>query len=234
MILQTFFDTGFSEIPDTLNPKENGYLFLLGGIIFFSFLILALVKRSNQRVFIVLIQLFFNSSSLEQKIKDSLKLTSFASVFLLVNYFLVFSTCTFLLLNYFQLIPFWLLGWISIATPILLFVIQVGFVWMINWITGATLPTGAVTGNTMIVFELTGVMLSVIALFWILNPEYSVYAVIMFIGIVSITQITRVTKNSFAVLNSGVGWYYILLYFCTLEILPLFVVYYYVQLNFLK
>lgn len=234
MFLQVFFNTGQVEIPEMLSVKDGGYLFFLGGLIFLSFLVLALVKRSNQRVFIVLFQLFFNSSSLEQKMKDSLKFTSFASIFLLINYLMTFTICIFLLLNYSQIFPEWLNIWISVAIPITTLIIQVVFVLTINWLTGASLPLGPIIGNTLIVFELSGVFLSILSLSWILNNELSYYLIIAFIGIVSITQIFRILKNSLAVLNNGVGWYYILLYFCTLEILPLFVAFYYVKVNFLK
>lgn len=234
MILQAFFNTGQGEIPEILSVKDDGYLFFLGGIIFLSFLLLALVKRSNQRVFVVLFELFFNSSSLEQKMKDSLKLASFASIFLLINYLVTFTICMFLLLNYMQFLPEWINSWIAVAVPIALLIIHVVFVLIINWITGASLPLGPVIGNTFIVFELSGVFYSLLALYWILNPELSFYLTIVFIAIVGFTQIFRVVKNSLAVLISGVGWYYILLYFCTLEILPLFVAYYYVKSNFLK
>lgn len=234
MILETFFSTGFVEIPEALSRKADGYLFYVGVIIFISFLILSLVKRSNQRAFVVLFQLFFNSSSLEQKMKESLKLTSFASIFLLINYLIIFSICTFLLLDHIQILPFWLNGLISLSIPMILVVVQVGFAFMVNWITGANLPMASIIGNTLIVLELSGVLLSVLALIWILNPESSLYLIFAFISIVAITQLFRVLKNSYTVLSCGVGWYYILLYFCTLEILPLFVAYYYVQLNFLK
>jgi hypothetical protein len=234
MILQTFFDTGLNTVPEALSPKDSGYLYLLGGVLFISFLFLALVKRSNHRVFELLVRLFFNPSNIDQRMKDGLRLTSFASLMLLVNYLVIFSVCSFLLFDFIQVLPSWVNSWITFIVPLFLLMIQIGFVLLVNWISGANLPMGSIIGNTLIVLELTGVLLSVLALFWVLNPEYSFQAAVVFLSLFGIAQILRVFKNSFTVLNSGVGWYYILLYFCTLEILPLFVAYYYVQLNFLK
>lgn len=234
MILQAFFETGFSDVPDALSKKDSGYLQILGAIIFLSFFLLALVKRSNYRVFETLVSLFLNSSNLEQRMKDSLKLTSFASVLLLINYLVIFSVCSYLFFDYIQLLPTWVNLWFTFLIPSCLLIIQIGFVLVVNWVTGANLPMNAIIGNTLIVIELTGLLLSLLALFWLLNPEFTYQATVVFISLLALTQIVRVFKNSITVLNSGVGWYYILLYFCTLEILPLFVAYYYVQLNFLN
>jgi len=47
----------------------------------------------------------------------------------------------------------------------------------------------------------------------------------------NLMNLVRVIKNSIVVIGAGVSWYYIILYFCTLEILPLFVAYHYVEMN---
>lgn len=234
MILQAFFGTGLSEIPEELNSRYDGYLFVFGTLVFMSFLALALVKRSNHRAFLVLVQLFINSAGLEQKMKDSLKVSSFASITLLINYLVLFGVCTFLFLTDFEVFSWYLKVSIAISLPVFLLLMHVFFVVMINWLVGANLPIGFILGNTFVILESAGVLLSLLALFWILNPEYSGYAMWAFLIVLFITQLMRVAKNSFAVLSTGVSWYYILLYFCTLEILPLFVAYYYVQLNFMK
>jgi hypothetical protein len=233
-MLQTFFGTGWSEIPEELNSRYDGYLFVFGTLVFLSFLALALVKRSNHRVFFVLLQLVINSAGLEQKMKDSLKLSSFASITLLLNYLVLFGVCTFLFLTDFEVFSWYFKVSIALTLPIFLLLMHVFFVVMINWLVGANLPIGFILGNTFVILESAGVLLSLLALFWILNPEYSGYAIWAFLIVLFMTQLMRVAKNSFAVLSTGVSWYYILLYFCTLEILPLFVAYYYVQLNFMK
>jgi hypothetical protein len=234
MILQAFFNTGFNEIPESLSPRDDGFVYFIGGAIFISFLILALVKRSNQRAFHTLIQLFFNSANIDQRMKESLRIDSFASIMLLVNYLIIFSVCISLFTNQFNVFPFWINFWFIWTFPLVLLVLQSGVIVLVNWIAGAKLPLPSLAGNTFITFQFIGLLLSILSLVWVLNPEYANQSAIVFISLLGLAQIIRLLKNSFAVLSNGVAWYYILLYFCTLEILPLFVAYYYVQSNFMK
>jgi hypothetical protein len=87
--------------------------------------------------------------------------------------------------------------------------------------------------NTLTLNQLVGIIFAILALFWIMNPEFNRILMIIFLLMVSVKYIIRGLKNSIVVLINGVSWYYIILYFCTLEILPLFVVCYYVKKNFL-
>jgi hypothetical protein len=234
MLLLSFFDTGITEVPEALAPRGRAEYYYIGLILFASFSMLAMVRRSNSRFFSVLIQLFLTATNLEQRLKDSMRLGSFASIVLVINYLVIFSVCFYFTLGYLN----WFGGWvnliISIVIPIILFVIQIVPVFFISGITDSGIPVVSVTANTLIGLQLGGIFLSLIALIWSLNPEFAPMTLIAFVSVISVIQFSRLFKNSFAVLSSGVSWYYIVLYFCTLEILPLFVAYYYVKLNFMN
>jgi hypothetical protein len=74
-----------------------------------------------------------------------------------------------------------------------------------------------------------GVVYFVLTTLWILQPDYVEVifqaAIWIFIG----ESIFRILKSVAVVLRQGVTWYYIILYFCTLEILPYLVTYFYVM-----
>ncbi|MES2798588.1 MAG: DUF4271 domain-containing protein [Bacteroidota bacterium] len=233
MILQTFFGTGLDEIPKALSPKEHGYLFLIGTLILGSFFILAFAKSLNLKVYAVLVQLVGNSNNIAQKMKESHRLFSTSSILLLVNYLLMSAVCLYLFNDYLQLYPSWFELLLGLGLPPILLLLQLTPPFIVNWITNAKMPMPTITGITIVGLQFTGLLLTVVALLWALNPRWGYYFLFAFLLIVVLSQTVRLFKNSFVLLGAGVSWYYILLYFCTLEILPLFVAFYYLRMNFL-
>lgn len=233
MILQSFFGSGMEDIPKALTAKEHGYFFLVGILILCSFFILAFAKTLNLRVYLVLAQLVGNSNNIAQKMKESHGLFSTSSILLLVNYLLMCSVCLYLFNDYLQLYPSWFELLIGLALPPFLLLLQISPIFIINWISGAKISMPTITGISMVVFQFGGLLLTGIALLWALNPRFGYEFLLTFMVVMILIQLVRLFKNSFVLLSGGVSWYYILLYFCTLEILPLFVVFYYLRMNFL-
>jgi hypothetical protein len=101
-------------------------------------------------------------------------------------------------------------------------------------ISGTNFPIVSFSANTLIGLQLNGLIYTLIALIWILNPQWSFELMMLFTVLLLLFAISRLIKNSYLVLTEGVAWYYIILYFCTLEILPLFVAFNYIRMNFLN
>lgn len=74
--------------------------------------------------------------------------------------------------------------------------------------------------------QILGVLFFVVALFEVLYSGGGLWYEELIFWIVCIEFVVRIVKSLIATLTMGVSWYYIILYFCTLEILPLFVTYY--------
>jgi hypothetical protein len=103
---------------------------------------------------------------------------------------------------------------------------------MTSFITGEGKTMEPAFQTSWVGFEFIGLPLSVLALIWIINPALNAICSVIFCVLIGARVLQRITKSSILVLNRGVAWYYIFLYLCTLEILPLIVAYYCVQLNF--
>jgi hypothetical protein len=88
--------------------------------------------------------------------------------------------------------------------------------------------------NTFNIAQFSGLLFSVIGLFWIMSPGADKLFLSLFLAVISLKVLSRLLKNSMAVLGNGVRWYYIMLYLCTLEILPLFVLSNFVLRSFMK
>jgi len=171
------------EVPEYLDYRTQTYTLLLIGVLSISFAVIAISRMSNSRSIATVILVFFRNTSVDQILKENMRLNSLSSVLLVINYFVSFSLCIFILFNRLFLLE---------AKWSLVIALSIPFLWF--------------------VLEIIGLLM---------------------IALLCLKFFTRLLKNSLAVLTAGVPWYYLILYFCTLEILPLFVAYYYLLRNFL-
>lgn len=229
-----FFDSSSVNIPMSLTSKENGSHFYLGILLFVSFLVLAFVRTSNNKAIISLGVLFLTATDVDQRLKETMRLSSFSSIGLLLNYFLVSFVCNMLLFETIGLFSAVTNLWLSLLIPFSLFVIQYIPIYVFLLISGTNFPIVSFSANTLIGLQLNGLIYTLIALIWILNPQWSYGLMMLFTVLLFLFAVARIIKNSYLVLTEGVAWYYIILYFCTLEILPLFVAFNYIRMNFLN
>ncbi|MBI1837604.1 MAG: DUF4271 domain-containing protein [Flavobacteriia bacterium] len=219
-------------IPSHLLEREINVTNLLIPTIIISFSLITLSKYRNSRVVLILSKLILSSKNLEHTIKEELRINSVSSIALIINYIVVLNICLLLsFLHYFHL-SFHLSLLISVSVTLVLIILQIVGLWMIGFISNETKTLTVPIIETVIIYETFGFLLFFTALCWLLNPELSDLFLKIFISILSITFLIRFFKCSLAVLKRGVSWYYIILYLCTLEILPLFITYIYVQENF--
>jgi hypothetical protein len=101
-------------------------------------------------------------------------------------------------------------------------------------LSGETKRLQLVLLNVLTTSQFSGIFFTLIALFWIMNTGADKLFLSLYLAIVALKEITRVLKSSTSVLANGVSWYYLILYICTLEILPLFVICIYLLKNFMK
>lgn len=229
-----FFDSSSVDIPMTLTSKENGSHFYLGILLFVAFVVLAFVRTSNNKAIISLGVLFLTATNVDQRLKETMRLSSFSSIGLLLNYFLVSFVCNMLLFESIGLFSAVTNLWLSLLIPVSLFVIQFIPIYVFLFISGTNFPIVSFSANTLIGLQLNGLIYTLIALVWILNPQWSFVLMMLFTVLLFLFAVARIIKNSYLVLTEGVAWYYIILYFCTLEILPLFVAVNYIRMNFLN
>jgi hypothetical protein len=222
------------EIPEYLNYRAQTYTLLMIGVLSLSFAMIAISRMSNNRSITTVMSVFFRNTSVDQVLKENMRLNSLSSVLLILNYFISFSLCTFIFFNRIILLDvLWSLIF-AVAVALIWFVLEIVGLVCIGWLTGEQKRLETSIINTFTGSQFSGMILSAIALFWIMNPEFNRLFLALFIAVICLKFFTRLLKNSIAVLSSGVPWYYLILYFCTLEILPLFVAYYYVLKNFLE
>ena len=219
-------------IPSHLMDREINVSNLLIPAIILSFSLITIAKYRNSRVFTILSRLFLSSKNLENTLKEELRLNSVSSVVLLFNYFLALNLCLLLTFYYYFSVKFYPALSYSFLTSLGIVGVQILGLWLTGVISGERKTVSTPINETLILFETIGFFFFFIALCWTLNPEFSTIFFKIFIGILILEMITRFLKCSLVVLNRGVAWYYIILYLCTLEILPMLVAFLYIDKNF--
>jgi hypothetical protein len=222
-------------VPDVLTPREQTYTVFLISILSLSFLLVSLSRNMNSRSIGTVLELFFrDSETMEAHMKENMRIGSVSSVVLLVNFFVSFALCNFIFFHRILLFDDTISLWLAFGTPLLLFLTETLGVLLVGILSGELKRLNRVILNTFTISQFAGVFFTLISLFWIMNPGADKLFLSLYLAIVALKEIARLLKSSIAVLVSGVSWYYLILYFCTLEILPLFVVIIYVLKNFLK
>lgn len=227
-IQQIFGDSSITSLPSNLTLRENNLSHLIIPLVVISFVLITFAKFQNNHIFSSLIKLLFANKNFEQILKEDLKLSSSSSIALVINYFFIISTCVFLGIQASMNLSIQNTIIFSIAIPIVVFILQLLSLWIIGFITKEIKLIVVPLLETIVIIEFIGFILFFLALIWVLNPQFSNYFLIAFAFLLGLGFILRFFKSLFSVLNKGVPLYYIILYFCTLEILPLFIAYYYV------
>jgi len=215
-----------------LDLRVQSFTLVLTGILATSLLLIILARMRNSKAIPTLLAALLKNSSIEQYFKENMRMESLSSIFLLLNYFLCFSVCLFLFFSrILSLEVVWSIM-LSVTIPIGLLVLETIGIIMVGAITGESKKLNSSLIITLSLNQFFGLILFLISLLWIMNPEFnSIYLVVFWLLLV-LQYFIRVLKNTITILINGVPWYYLILYFCTLEILPLYSAYYYVVLNF--
>lgn len=234
MFALQFFNGMSQEVPIRLEPKVETYTMFLIAFLSLSFLTVAVSRIGNTRAIATVLAVSFKSNGVDQVLKDNMRLGSFSSIVLLLNYFIGFGLCLFIIVHRIYFLDDKLSLILAVSLPVALFFIEFLSPFIAGILTGELKQSGISTINTVTGNQLFGLVFSLLALFWIMNPLFNIWFLWAFISLICLKYLIRLFKSSYVVLTNGVSWYYLILYFCTLEILPLFVAYNYAIKNFIR
>ena len=225
------FITQLAVIPGELTPKEDNFTFEIGLTLFVAFLFLSFARLVKPGIYGNIGVGMMKVTSLRAFIRENIQLNKRGSLFLLVNYWLSTGLVIHLLLNDYQL-EFFQNIIISSITPLILLFGVLASLNLTGWVTGERDVIKDPIIMKILGAQSLGIIYFLCALIWVLNPMYQEIIIQIVVFAFAIELAVRVIKSITVVYARGVSWYYIILYLCTLEILPLFVTYYYGIRNF--
>ena len=216
-----------NSIPSALNLRAENYTLYVLLFIIVSILLIALAKLSNSKTFKILLEVNTKGATIEQYLRENMRTGSWASIALLINYYAVIFVLFFLTLKNGYHLNLSISLTISVIAPISLLIYDMIGIVFIGLITGEFKRLKSILLVTITTNQITGIVLFLLALFWTLNPQFGALFFKLSVSIFLIKVLFRIIKGIYIILNNGVSLYYIILYFCTLEILPLMVLSYF-------
>lgn len=232
--------TEAKEVPMHLDPVLWTESWVLGAMLFIGFLLLALAKRLEPRILGITFQSFFTLGTPDSLQKFEVRFNSTGFVLLGFLFFINLWVCSILFIQDAQLlegknlnvygIEFsgFQLAILTLFINFSLIVYNFLGLFLTSWITGEWSLIRIFITQSWVNLLSFGIIFFVLGLIWLLNPSVSNELFYVFMYIFAAFFILRFVKVLIAALLEGVTWYYIILYLCTLEILPLVILYYYV------
>jgi hypothetical protein len=210
-------------LPEHLTPKADQGSAVIVGVLLASIVLIALARLREQHLFLYLFQGIFALKPLDELSRDSYRPSSTGSVLLTLLYMLVSAGTVYWLISVnpsAQNSRQWLL---PVVLPSAYLLYQLLLPGLAARIIDRGETIADVNYSTLIIMQFFAVIL-LLELFMsyfqrgLLFDSFQVVAVTFVVF-----QALRLVRGFWLGINQGISWYYIILYFWTLEILPLLI-----------
>ena len=221
------------SIPSELSSREPWFSYEVGIVLFTSFLLISFARLARPNIYASLSVGMVKVGSVRTHIRETFPINKRGSILLLLNYMISTGLIVYLCLEDTSV---WKMDQMMIAAaiPFALFAGALISIRVTGWLTGEYDVLKAPLIMKVLGAQSIGLVYFICALVWVLNPNYQETLIQVVVGAFVIESFIRIIKSVLVVYGQGVSWYYIILYFCTLEMLPLFVVYYFVVQDFVR
>ena len=208
-----------------LLPREIVLKNTLLATVLVCFGFVGLSRLSCPNLFTIVYKNYFSTKTYDSTLNDSEKISPFANVMLILNLVITLNICL-----------------VSLVRSELEFVSLVQLVFFVTWIylffcfishrMVALIFEDKYFGRsvglfTQQVFNFTGLVLLVLALFTLLNDGYKEWIQYLVYIVILALPMVKIIKGVFYARLNNYRWLYIILYLCTLEILPVVLLWHY-------
>ncbi len=231
-LIQTILVITEPSAPLVYEVRGDSSSHFISILILLSIALLAFARFANGQVFMHVLRFSFRVQGLYEAIRESFRLNSISSVLLLFNFYLSFFISVYLLLSRSNVLSLREVLMVSLASPLLVFLWQTYGLFFAGIISGNRRALRSPVVNTLVLLQSFGILLALLNFVWYLNPYYHQVCLLIFYAVCLLVVSGRILKNLVIGINNNISWYYLILYLCTLEILPVWVAYYYVATNF--
>jgi hypothetical protein len=190
-----------------------------------SFILIAFARLSSRGLVNDLLKMMWKTKQIEKIVQEGYSISSFSSVLLVLNYLLVFSTLIYLILNQTHSTFFSLDNLLFFVIPLLLLLFPLFSMQLVGILTGESQLFKDLRIKIWVFAHFTGVILSLLLLIWTFNMQWGSILTYIFLGFILLMMMYRYFWGFILTFQKGISPYYIILYFCTLEILPLLATY---------
>ncbi len=228
MIFSAQFSFLLYIIPEELTPRDFSTSSVVGYGFFMAFVLIAFAKLLKSDLYLKLLASFLKVKGINQFLKENLVLNRIESLLLLLNFFLSGSLILYIAFG-FPSASFSIEFILTLLLPVLVFVYPMMTTLFSSVLFGEYSTLRQLFFFRIIGVQLLGVFFLLLGVFWVFS-NFSYDSFVVVVVIVTVLEfLTRAFKSILSVLHKKVPWYYIILYFCTLEILPWVVLLFYLK-----
>ena len=175
-------------------------------------------------MFMNIAQAMYKNNRVSKIVQINYPLNTVSSLMLLLNYMISMSALFFLTLQTFQPISNQDIIYMAFVSALLVIIPWMS-IFLVGFLTGDKEVMVENKINTIVFAHASGLIYSIILLIWTFNTQWSSIFVYIFLSIVLLFALYRLLRGFLSAFKKGVRWYYIILYLCTLEILPFLLLY---------
>ena len=209
-------------VPKLLSPKINSMYGTITLLLSIGILLITFARMSSSYFLIAITKSIYKNRSIEKISQEEMPLSGLSSFFLLINFLICASCLLYLTVDFFHdtISTSTLLA--IIYTPILFLFGPYLFLNLVEFISGEIGITKAIKLTNWAICKFLGILFSLLVLLWIFNDKNAgVFGYILLV-ILTVCYVYRIIRGIIFAFSKGISWYYIILYFCMFEIIPMY------------
>ena len=209
-------------VPKLLSPKINYMYGTITLLLSIGILLITFARMSSSYFLIAITKSIYKNRSIEKISQEEMPLSALSSFCLLINFLICASCLLYLTVDFFHdtISTSTLLA--IIYTPILFLFGPYLFLNLVEFISGEKGITKAIKLTNWAICKFLGILFSLLVLLWIFNDKNAgVFGYILLV-ILTVCYVYRIIRGIIFAFSKGISWYYIILYFCMFEIIPMY------------
>jgi hypothetical protein len=216
--------TNILEVSLKITERGNQSIKIVLGILLICVTTIALSKFYNSDLFRNVTKSFFRFKLLDNNFNDETRISLWTSILLNLNFIISLTICFFLACTNFVSGNSALFYALLLSTYFIV-VQQISFR-LATYLSGENMISDAMGNLTKQIWQMLGLLLLIVSLVWSLNQQLSSNFTLLYAFILFFLIVFRYIKGVFLCYKLGIKWYYLILYLCTLEIMPTLLLYY--------
>ena len=201
-----------------VNMYNQLSIFLIG-----SFLLLTIAKLSSPNLKLNLIYGVLKNKGITKITREEFPISILTNSCLFINFILVSEVSAYI---YFKSISLESnFSFLLFSFPLIIIIQPLLTSYFIELLTGESGLLLEVRLNSWLFLKISSIFITINLVFWVFNPNHEIiYSTILFYIYGLIYSIRLIQGLTFAI-SKGISLYYIILYFCTFELLPFAIVF---------
>ena len=209
-------------VPKLLSPKVNSMYGTITLLLSIAILLITFARMSSSYFLIAITKSIYKNRSIEKISQEEMPLSALSSFCLLINFLICASCLLYLTVDLFHdtISTSTLLA--IIYTPILFLFGPYLFLNLVEFISGEIGITKAIKLTNWAICKFLGILFSLLVLLWIFNDKNAGVFGYILLAILTVCYAYRIIRGIIFAFSKGISWYYIILYFCMFEIIPMY------------